>query len=134
VNDDETGNTVPEMGRNSVYLRAGAPSGSLEDFFASHESLLPPFPDTVNEIVDLIRMAASLLYREMQLVLIAETQSGKFPSFRADTWARLGQLHRLVGSWPDPSFTALDGIESFKRSLNDGTILCEYVFHLPFSS
>ncbi|KXN82766.1 Serine/threonine-protein kinase HT1 [Leucoagaricus sp. SymC.cos] len=131
LEDEEVENTTPSMtGPNMIYRHSSYPSGSLEEqFFASQESL-PPFPDTVNEIVDLIRMAASLLYREMQLVLMSETQSGKFPPYRADTWARLGQLHRLIGSWPDSSFSAMDGIQSFKGSLNDGTILCEFLHRL----
>ncbi|KAF5349262.1 hypothetical protein D9756_009439 [Leucocoprinus leucothites] len=128
--EDDSESMLGATVRNSVYLPSGNPPGSLEDlFFASQESL-PPFPDTVNEIVDLIRMAASLLYREMQLVLVAETQAGNFPLFRADTWARLGQLRRLISSWPDSSFNTLDGIESFKQALNDGTILCEFVSRL----
>lgn len=118
----------------SIYGHSRVYDNSLEDLFASNESL-PPFPaDPVTEIVDLIRMAASLLYKEMQLVLISETQSGRFPTSRGDTWLRLGQLHRLISSWPDGTLSATEGIKSFGRSLNDGTILCEYVVVLICTS
>ncbi|KAF9446619.1 kinase-like protein [Macrolepiota fuliginosa MF-IS2] len=116
---------------NSIYAQPRHQLNSLDDIlFASHESL-PPFPEnTAAEIVDLIRMAASLLYKGMQLVLISEAQSGRFPASRADTWSRLGQLHRLISSWPDEDISAMDGIKAFGQSLNDGTILCEFTHHL----
>ncbi|KAF9441592.1 kinase-like protein [Macrolepiota fuliginosa MF-IS2] len=75
-------------------------------------------------------MAASLLYKEMQLALISETQDGRFPASRADTWSRLGQLHRLISSWPDKTLSATSGIKLYRQSLNDGTILCEFAHRL----
>lgn len=85
----------------------------------------PPFPCQVTDIVDLIRMAATLLHQETQPIITREVSEGRPPPLEALTFTRLAKLHHLIHSWPNDTLSAMDGIDAFRFSLDDGTLLCK---------
>lgn len=77
------------------------------------------FHDQVPEVADLVRTAATVLHRELQLASTFGNLEGK-SVLDTNTSMLLKDLGRLVASWPDND---MEGVESFRDALSDGTLL-----------
>ncbi|KAJ3563661.1 hypothetical protein NP233_g8798 [Leucocoprinus birnbaumii] len=93
----------------------------------------PPFPQ---EITDLLRMAASLLYKEIQsnLYTVRDLRDHKLGTAQnGSLLSHLETLRHLVASCPDKVLSVAEGAETFKDALKDGVVLDIFLEYLMTS-